>query len=139
MASDTTSCGCSTEAAGDVDAVVARRPATLRMLGLGMALGIGIPFITGVLSAFVDDETTPDSSSHAGMSHAGMSHAVSNDSSWLGASEWYYGAMLVVLVLGATHALIRGHRNSCGSTPLGMGLMWGAMVAMALGMAVGVH
>ena len=104
-------------------------------------LGVGVPVAVGSIQAAASDEpAAADASVHAGM--AGMDMAttdVATTLSWLGSAEWYYGAMIAVLALGALHALLRHRRNACGSTPLGMGIMWGSMVAMSLGMAVGVH
>jgi hypothetical protein len=71
------------------------------------------------------------------MSHG--SDAAAADLPALGDAAWFYGAMALVLVVGVVHAYVRSRSNACGSTPLGMGIMWGSMLAMAVGMAAGVH
>jgi hypothetical protein len=118
------SCGCGTGCS-------CGSGSALRDLLAGVALGLLVPGVVGALHRRLGDDPQPDHAAH------GMDHVSAGP--WLGDAAWFYGAMAIVLAAGFVHALLRSRTNSCGSTPLGMGLMWGAMGAMAVGMAAGVH
>lgn len=132
-------CDCSVDRTAADDA--SRIGPTLR-LALGVVAGLVVPLVVGAVNGFVVNRD----SDHASMVHTTtadgemiMRPSTHEAVSWLGQPEWFYGALTAVLVLGAGYALVRRVRNSCGSTPVGMGIMWGSMIAMSLGMAVGVH
>ena len=131
---DVADCGCETATTG-ADGAVRRGPVRAQLAG--MAFGLLVPAIVGAASAAIDDSEPGAAGAHGAMS--GMDMDMSASITWLGTAEWYYGAMAVMLAAGALHAVVRSGGRSCGSTPFGMGIMWGAMFAMALGMAAGIH
>jgi hypothetical protein len=95
-------------------------------------VGLFVPIVVGLVQRQVggsDDAGHLVHTSNGSMTQAPV----------LGDAAWFYGAMVLVLAAGFVHAVIRSRTNACGSTPLGMGIMWGAMAAMAVGMAAGVH
>jgi hypothetical protein len=124
-------CACGSETPAEAQDP-SHRSAT-RWLLLGAGAGAIIPVVFGVTQHWLAGDGS------AAGNHASMSHDMTDTSSWLSSPEWYYGAMFAVLLAAAAHSVVRRSTNSCGSTPLGMGVMWGSMLAMALGMAVGVH
>lgn len=98
--------------------------------------GTLIPIIVGVIAGAIIG-TTGGGMDMSSSSH--MSSGMQGDHAWFGNSVWYYGSMAVVLTAGLAHSLVSSNGRSCGSTPIGMGLMWGSMASMAIGMAAGMH
>lgn len=104
------------------------------ILVVGALVGLIVPLAVGLVQRQVGGDGGDDG--HVVHSSDGTPAA---NLPVLGDAAWFYGAMALVLAVGVVHAYVRSRSNACGSTPLGMGIMWGSMLAMAVGMAAGVH